>query len=117
MPYTYKHYTLPEKREVRCSLCSIYGIGLSKAFFICAKIGLAYPLPLEELNEYYFGLLCSVLDLIVLSDIKISRFVQRNIKKHIDIHTYKGLRFLSKLPVRGQRTRSNAKSCKRNKFL
>jgi SSU ribosomal protein S13P len=69
------------------------------------------------LNAYYFNLLTYLLRHLVISQTRISRFIQLNIKTLMDIHSYRGLRHKLFLPVRGQRTRSNARTRKKLRFV
>jgi small subunit ribosomal protein S13 len=112
----YKQVNLPENKEIRNSLFNIYGFGYYKAALTCSKIGLSYPFFISNLNIYNFNILCCILDYLTFAETKIIRFIQSRIFRHIDLKTYRGIKFKFKLPVRGQRTRSNAKSCKRQVF-
>jgi len=112
----YKQIDLPENKEIRNSLSNIYGFGYYKAILVCSKIGICYPFLFNNLNIYNFNILCCILDYFTYVETKIIRFIQSRIFRHIDLQTYRGCRFKFKLPVRGQRTRSNAKTCKRLSF-
>jgi small subunit ribosomal protein S13 len=70
-----------------------------------------------NLNNYYFMLLSFILDFFTWLEVRIRRVYNLNIKRLVDINAYKGLRHKDKLPVRGQRTRTNAKTKKRIKTI
>jgi len=113
----YKQYSLNDNKEIRSALQFIYGIGWYKSIIICSKIGLSYPFLLKYLNNYNKSLLIFILEHYTWLEIRIKRIIYYNIKKYYDILSYKGIRHKDALPVRGQRTRSNAKTKKRHKIL
>jgi small subunit ribosomal protein S13 len=115
--FTYKQYNLNIRRDVRLSLHSIYGIGWLKSIFICARLGLSYPYLLSNINFYNGNLLSYVLDFFTWLEVRIKRFIFQNIKYLYDISSYKGIRHKDSLPVRGQRTRTNASTKKKYKIM
>lgn len=115
--YSFRSEDLQENRELRNALLPIWGVGPRKAFFITAKLGLAYPFFINNLNAYYFSLLSFLLHGLVLSSVRLKRIVSLNIKKLIDSGAYRGHRHALLLPVRGQRTRTNANSARRVQSL
>jgi len=62
----------------------------------------------SELNNYYKDLLFYYLEFFIMNNAHIERYVSLNIKKLIDLLTYRGIRHQACLPVHGQRTRTNA---------
>lgn len=82
---------------------------------MAAKIGISYPFFINNLNPYHFSLLSFILYGLVLSPVRLKRVVSLNIKKLIDSGAYRGHRHALFLPVRGQRTRTNANTIKRFK--
>jgi len=104
----FRDFTLNINREIRFSLCKIFGVGLRKAFFVTSRVGLGYPFYLNKMNNYNFTIIVSLLKLFVLTDVRIKRRIEFNIKKFIGLDTVKGLRHKLYLPVHGQRTRTNA---------
>lgn len=88
-------------------------MGPSKAFCLAAKLGLGYPFFINNLNSYYFSLLSFLLQGSVLSTVRLKRGVSMNIQRLIDSGAYRGHRHALLLPVRGQRTRTNASTMKR----
>lgn len=71
-------------------------------------MGLSYPYFLRNLNYYNLNFLIYLLKGLNLSDTKIKRNIELNINQLILINSYKGMRHKLNLPVRGQRTRTNA---------
>lgn len=115
--FIYKQYNLEINKEIRSSLQSIYGIGWYKSILICSKIGLSYPFILSNLNAYNRHLLSFVLDFYTWLEVRIRRVIYQNIKKYYEISSYVGIRHKDNLPVRGQRTRTNASTKKRHKII
>jgi small subunit ribosomal protein S13 len=115
--FVYKQYNLNLNKEIRSSLQLIYGIGWYKSILICSKMGLAYPFLFKNLNSYNKHLLSFILDFYTWLEVRIKRIIYQNIKKYFDIESYVGIRHKDRLPVRGQRTRTNAKTKKRFKYL
>ena len=111
--FLYKQRYLKEKVELRNALMAIYGIGFYKSVLICTKIGLGYPYSIDNLNYYNYLVLVSLLDELTWLEVRIKRVLSEKIKILFNIQCYKGFRHRDLLPCRVQRTRTNAKSCKR----
>lgn len=71
---------------------------------------------MANLNFYKFSLISFLLKYLVLSESRIQRLLNSKIRELISLQTYRGLRHRDFLPVRGQRTRSNANVRKRQRF-
>ena len=102
---------LLENKSVYFSLTKVFGIGQSQSFLICKKLGLAYNCKLSKLTpDQIIKLIKFVenLNLLINSNLKKSKIMIA--KKLVQIKTYKGIRKLRGLPVRGQRTHTNAKT-------
>lgn len=106
--FLFREITLSEKNEIRVSLKQIYGVGWFKSNLILNKLGLAYPFFGTNLNYYNINIILYLLKGLVLSDARIKRVIENNITRLINIDSYKGSRHKLTLPVRGQRTRTNA---------
>ena len=117
MVFLYKQYTLNDNRELRLSLQSIYGIGWYKSSMIGIKMGLSFPFLFKNLNSYNMQLLSYIMDYYTWLEIRIKHYIFQNIKKLVELNAYKGLRHKDSLPVRGQRTRTNASTKKRIKLI
>lgn len=111
--FAYKQVILQLTLEIRAALKTIYGIGKYKALCICARMGLAHPFIMKNLNNYYFMVLAFLLDFYSWLEARIKRFYSQNIKRLVEINIYRGLRHKDNLPTRGQRTRTNAKTKKK----
>lgn len=109
---------LPENKSVYFSLTNIYGIGKATSFLICKKLGFSLNLKTKNLNEEQqieIVKLIDSLNLILNNDLK--KLKSLKLKKLISIKSYRGLRRVNGLPVRGQRTHTNAKSARKNRKL
>lgn len=73
MVLNYRDYTLPLNREIRFSLQAMKGVGFRKSFFICAKIGFAFPFFIININKYFFYLLSYLFKLLIRSSSRIKR--------------------------------------------
>ena len=104
--------TIPSEKQVWIALTYVYGIGrtTSKAILAAAKIEPTTRVKdLSEADEQKLNKIISE-QYTVEGDLK--RLVNNNIKRIKDINSYKGLRHKAKLPVNGQRTRTNARTRK-----
>jgi small subunit ribosomal protein S13 len=107
---------LPENKSIPIALLSIYGIGLHHSFSICKRLGFSPNLRIKNLTKKQVYKLITAIELSGISistDLRKSRLLIN--KKLVDIKSYKGLRKLQGLPIRGQRTHTNAKSSRRHR--
>ena len=103
---------IPREKRVEAALTYIYGIGLSTSRKILAKTGVNPDTRVRDLTEDEVTRLREVIEKEHVVEGDLRREVQANIKRLIDIGCYRGLRHRRGLPVRGQRTRSNARTRK-----
>lgn len=103
---------IPDKKRLEVALTYIYGIGRCLSNQIIEKLGLDKNMRASQLTEDQIARLNAILqsDYTVEGDLR--RQVQNNIKRLVGIHCYRGLRHRVGLPVRGQRTRTNARTRK-----
>jgi small subunit ribosomal protein S13 len=103
---------IPGKKRLIISLTYIHGIGRKLAQDICNKLKLSPDMRAQQLTEEDIGRINSMLtsEYVVEGDLR--RQVQNNIKRLISIQAYRGIRHRLGLPVRGQRTSSNARTRK-----
>src|SRR5215467_619672 len=105
---------LPPNKHIRIALRSIYGVGNPRALAICAKIGVDPATRVVDLKDEYTSLIQEAVNQYeVEGDLR--RRVAMDIKRLGDIKCYRGLRHKRGLPVRGQRTRTNARTRKGRK--
>ena len=102
---------LPVQKQVWIGLTSIYGVGRSRARKICATAGVQEVTKIRDLTEAEVEKLrLEVGKFAVEGDLR--REYAMSIKRLIDLGTYRGLRHRKGLPLRGQRTRTNARTRK-----
>ena len=106
---------IPANKRLLISLTYIYGIGRVLSEDIINKLKLDPNMKAGKLTEADIGKINTILqsDYAVEGDLR--RQIQNNIKRLISIHSYRGLRHRVGLPVRGQRTRTNARTRKGKK--
>jgi len=106
--FLFRDKYIPLNREIIASLQEVWSIGWHKASLITTKLGLSYPFFINNLNFYNFSIVFFLLKNLSLSEVRLQRLISNNIKTLIDLNTYVGVRHSLNLPVRGQRTRTNA---------
>jgi len=103
---------IPNDKAVRISLRYIYGIGPKFAADICRKAEIDPTLKAKNLTEEELSKIASVIGSDYVIEGQLRRQVQQNIARLRDIACYRGLRHRRGLPVRGQRTKTNARTRK-----
>jgi small subunit ribosomal protein S13 len=103
---------LPANKRIEIGLTYIYGIGRSRANRILAEAGVDPDRRVRELSEDEITRIRSVIDREGMVEGDLRKEVQMNIKRLMDIGCYRGLRHRRGLPVRGQRTHTNARTRK-----
>jgi small subunit ribosomal protein S13 len=102
---------IPDRKHAVIALTAIYGIGRTRAAQICGGAGVALDVRIRDLTEEEVDKLrAEVAKLAVEGDLR--REVSMNIKRLMDLGCNRGIRHRRGLPVRGQRTRTNARTRK-----
>jgi small subunit ribosomal protein S13 len=102
---------IPNHQHAEIALTSIYGIGRTRAREICAATGIGTTTKIKDVTDAQMDKLRDhVAKFVVEGDLR--REVSMNIKRLMDLGCYRGLRHRRGLPVRGQRTRTNARTRK-----
>ena len=102
---------IPENNHVEISLTHIFGIGRKTAQNICTELKIEYTRKISDLTEDEIELIrSSVAKINVEGDLR--REISTNIKRLMDLKSYRGVRHRRKLPTRGQRTKTNARTRK-----
>lgn len=102
---------IPDQKHVVISLTAIYGIGRPRAALICERASIVPTTKVRELSDAQIETLREeVAKFLVEGDLR--REVAMSIKRLMDLGCYRGLRHRRGLPVRGQRTRTNARTRK-----
>ena len=106
---------LPANKKILISLTYIYGIGLTKSSSILKSINIDPNIKTNELTEEQVLDIRNELSSNYMVEGELRSTVGRNIKRLIDIGTYKGLRHKKGLPVNGQNTKNNSRTRKGRK--
>ena len=103
---------LPREKRVEVGLTYVYGIGRSTARKILSETGVDPDTKVRDLAEGEVARIRTFVDRNVQVEGDLRREVNQNIRRLIDIGTYRGIRHRRGLPVRGQRTKTNARQRK-----
>ena len=103
---------IPADKKIRISLRYIYGVGPTNALAILKEAGIDPDRRARDLNEDELAKIIGIIDRGILVEGALRRSIQQNIARLRDISSYRGVRHRRSLPVRGQRTRSNARTRK-----
>ncbi len=103
---------LPNKKSVEYGLTSIYGVGLFTSRKLCADLGIDMLKRIDELTEEEQGKIRRVLEEDYMVEGQLRTDIALNIKRLVEIGSYRGTRHRKGLPVRGQRSRTNARTRK-----
>ena len=103
---------IPTNKRVEIALRYIHGVGPSNAKDICAKVGIAAERRVSDLTENEIIQIREAIDRDYVVEGDLRREVAMNIKRLMDLGCYRGLRHRKGLPVRGQRTHTNARTRK-----
>ena len=106
---------LPSNKSIVISLSYIYGIGRFQSKQILDAIGVDYTIKTGDLSEEQILSIRNEIDDNYMVEGELRSQVGRNIKRLIDVGTYKGLRHKNGLPVNGQNTKNNARTRKGKK--
>jgi small subunit ribosomal protein S13 len=100
---------IPPEKKIKISLRYIYGVGPSNALDILKEAGIDPERKAKDLNEDELAKIIGIIDRTTLVEGALRRQIQQNIGRLREIGSYRGNRHRRSLPVRGQRTRSNAR--------
>ncbi len=101
---------IPREKKINVSLTYIYGIGLSTSNRILKIANINPDVKVKDLNEHEVSRIREVIDKEVKVEGELRKEVNMNIKRLVEIGSYRGHRHRRNLPVRGQRTRTNART-------
>ena len=103
---------IPENKPLRISLQYLYGIGPKHAEQICQEAGIDPQVRANTLTEDQLAQIASIIDTNFVTEGALRRQVAQNVSRLRDIKSYRGDRHRRGLPVRGQRTQTNARTRK-----
>jgi small subunit ribosomal protein S13 len=105
---------VPDRKRAHVALRMIYGVGPTNAaeILVKAQIDVTVPPRMNELTEAQIDRIREIVDKEYATEGDLRRQVNQNIRRLIEVGTYRGLRHRRGLPVRGQRTRTNSRTRK-----
>ena len=103
---------LPRTKRVEVALQSIYGIGPTRAKFLMKRLNLNSTLRVQQMTDEQVNALSALIQNEYKVEGDLRREVSGNIKRLMEIGSYRGLRHKKGLPTRGQRTRTNSRTRK-----
>ena len=106
---------IPDNKKIRYALRYIYGIGPATSDDILSEASVDPDVRAKDLDDDAIGRIAGVIDQSFIVEGSLRRQVQQNIQRLRDIRSYRGERHRKGLPVRGQRTRCNARTRKGRK--
>lgn len=101
--------------KVRKALTLIHGIGWHVSNMLCDQLGLGVHTCVKHVRRLQWELLARRISQYYVTGHELSRVVEDNTARFVSISAYKGFRFMQGLPVRGQRTHTNAKTTRKKK--
>lgn len=107
---------IPDNKKVKVSLTYVKGVGRANVMSILEKAGVDPEVRVKELDESAIALINKAIEgLAIPIEGELRRIVRQDIKRLVDIGSYRGMRHKVGLPTRGQRTSHNARTCKGKK--
>nr|AYR06422.1 ribosomal protein S13 [Rhodogorgon sp.] len=101
---------LPRNKRIERALTYIYGIGLSRSQEILSKTGIDYQIRVINLSDQQIMAIRNILESDYQIEGDLRKIESMNIKRLMEINSYRGKRHKMGLPLRGQRTRTNART-------
>ena len=103
--------TIPDEKRLEIGLTAVYGIGRPLAQSILKEAGVDFGKKAKDLNTAEENEIRKIIERFTLEG-ELKREISSNIKRLKDIKCYRGVRHMRRLPVRGQRTKTNARTLK-----
>lgn len=108
---------ISNSKHIFMSIQSLYGINHYRSIHVLAIIKICGKKNPTFINKELLREIVKIIEISYLVEGNLKIRINTDIKNIVKINSYKGIRHLAKLPVRGQRTRTNAKTCKKITFL
>jgi small subunit ribosomal protein S13 len=106
---------LPKEKRIEAALPYIYGVGLTRSKIILSQAQIDGNKRAKDLTEEEISRITSIIQKSYVTEGDLRRDTNENIRRHMEIGTYRGLRHRKGLPCRGQRTKTNARTRKGKK--
>ena len=107
---------IPLDKKIRIALTTLYGIGYTTACKICDNLGISPNCKTKDLSERQKSMIITIIRNNFAIEENLRKKIQSNIQNYVDNGSIKGFRHRHGLPVRGQRTHTNARTQKKRKF-
>ena len=104
---------ISENKKIRYALTDLYGIGIKRATNICDKLSFPLNATLKDLTEGQKLSISKYIKQNLKIEKQLNKQLKNDINRYISNKSVRGFRHKNKLPVRGQRTHTNAKTCKK----
>ncbi len=108
---------IPKEKRIEASLPYIYGIGPTRSRQILDEAKVSYDKRAKDLSEEEISRITGIIQKSYVTEGDLRREIQSNIRRHMEVGTYRGIRHRKGLPVRGQRTKTNARTRKGKKSV
>jgi small subunit ribosomal protein S13 len=108
---------LPDQKKIRQALTQFTGVGRFLANQICDQLGLSQHLRLKDLSPSQMDQLTRILSQYYYIELDLKRLLQHDLNHLVKVGCYRGFRHTLKLPARGQRTHTNARTARTNNRL
>ncbi len=105
--------TVPNEKRLEIGLTVFYGIGISSARKILDQVGIEHGMKAKDLTEADENKIRAIIEGMTIEG-NLKREIGANIKRLKDIKTFRGIRHMKRLPVRGQRTKTNSRTVRGN---
>jgi len=115
--YVYKDVHFDERRVLNFELSKLFGVGFACANYISFTVGLARGCRTGYVNFFNFAVIVFLLKQYYGTDIFLKRMRENRLKTFLSFKSYKSIKHAAGLPIRGQRTRTNARTTKGLKYL
>jgi small subunit ribosomal protein S13 len=107
---------IPKEKRIEAALPYLYGIGRTRSQDILTEAKVDPGKRAKDLTEEELSRITSIIQKSYVIEGDLRREIQQNIRRHMEVGTYRGLRHRKGLPVRGQRTKTNARTRKGKKI-
>jgi len=105
---------IPDNKRIEVALTYIYGIGRNRARRILTGIGINFDLKVKDLTSEQINEIKNFIEKNYKTEGDLRRIIVADIKRLKEIKSYRGYRHIQKLPVRGQRTKTNSRTARGN---
>jgi small subunit ribosomal protein S13 len=106
---------LPKEKRIEAALPYIYGVGPARSKLILAQAQISLDKRAKDLTEEEISRITSIIQKSYVTEGDLRRDTNENIRRHMEMGSYRGLRHRKGLPVRGQRTKTNSRTRKGKK--